>query len=229
MVLRTEVFLPHFPDYLAKLVLEEFGKLPYPMYLQKLLTADFLRILTEQGSVPIQSVIAESVPVHAPVPAPESEQSSVIIEWDDLQQPIGFHRIPSESAELRSIRSSSDIVPIAMHKHSVASRPALVTENEHHLAPMDRLNEQNSVVSDRRAFLGPLPIVHLRLVPFHPLEQLEDAPPVSIESALQESALQTALIVDNHTPLYNANGYKVTQVSTTFARLHFSLTPEHHF
>ncbi len=80
MVLQKEVFLPYFPDLLAEEVLKEFSRPPYPKYVTKLLTADFLRILTDQGPVSIQPVTAESVPVHAPVPAPELEESSVIIE-----------------------------------------------------------------------------------------------------------------------------------------------------
>ncbi len=35
--------------------------------------------------------------------------------------------------------------------------------------------------------------------------------------------------MDNHSPLYNANGYRVSQVSATVARLQFTLTPEYRF
>ncbi len=232
MVLWKEVFLPYFLDLIAEELFKEFGRPQYPKYITKLLTADFLWTLTEQGSIPIKPVSAESAPVQAPVPAPEPEESSVeIIKWDDLQQPIGFLRSTSEPAELHPAPQSTVIGLTAMLEQLVASHPALMTENEqcpaptsqneHRPAPMDGLTEQNSIVSIRRIYPEPLPTVHLHLIPFRPPEQLEVAPPTTTESAPQ-----TALIVDNHTPLYNANGYKVSQVSATSAHLHFTLTPE---
>ncbi len=217
MVLRVKEFQSYFPDYLAKLTLEEFGKPPYPRYLQTLLTAEFLCLLTEFKSISILPVRAQETPVHTSAPMSEPEQSSVDIEWDDSQPLIELVHPPSESAPL--VLASLPIVADLMLAPCAASRLA-PTENEHRLAPTDGLNEQNIV---HRPIAEPSLIARYRLVPFCPPECLEDAP------LLTESVPQTALITDNHSPLYNANGYSLSYVTATSARLKFSLTPEPHF
>ncbi|MCP4599276.1 MAG: hypothetical protein GY847_01845 [Proteobacteria bacterium] len=125
-------------------------------------------------SVSVLSVPAEDSSVC--LPASEAEESSVIIEWDDYQPLIELIHPSFKSAQL--LPASLPIVadPTIMPAPCAASRlaptenelrPALTTENEHRLAPMNRLTKQNSI---RRALPEPLPIVHLRLAPFRPPE-----------------------------------------------------------
>ncbi len=113
------------------------------------------------------------------------------------------------------------IVPITSFQQLVATCPAPTSVTERHPAPTDRLTEQNNFVSIPRAPIEPLPSTRIRITPFRPPEQLEIAPP-----NLPNIVPQTVLIVDNHTPLYNANRYKVSQVTATVARLRFTLTSE---
>ncbi|MCP4603334.1 MAG: hypothetical protein GY847_22925, partial [Proteobacteria bacterium] len=208
MVLCVKALQSYFPDYLAELTLEEFGRPPYTRYLQPLLAVDFLHLLTEPESVPVPPVSVEATPV--PVPVSESEESSIVIEWDDQQPLIELVCSSSESAQSFPVPLSIDADPTTMPALCAAHRPA----------PTNRLTEQNSI---RRALPEPLPIACYRLLPFHSPERLEDVLPIV------EFTPQTALITDNHSPLYNANGYTVFHVTATSARLSFSLTPEPHF
>ncbi len=137
VVLHVKALQSYFPDYLAKLTLEEFGRLPYPRYLQMLLTADFLCLLTKPESVSVPSDSAEVTPVH--VLAPESEESSVVIEWDDHQPPIEFIRPSSESAQLLPVPLPTVADLIVTPALCAAFCPAPTTKNEHRPAPTNRL------------------------------------------------------------------------------------------
>ncbi len=116
-----------------------------------------------------------------------------------------------------------------MVQQLVIIRPALTSITEHRPAQMEGLTEQNTDVAvaiSRASIESPPLIVHLRLILNRPPERVEAVP---VPPATADAVSRTTLIVDNHSPLYNANGYKVSQVSATVARLRFSLTPEYRF
>ncbi|MCP4604721.1 MAG: hypothetical protein GY847_30070, partial [Proteobacteria bacterium] len=140
-----------------------------------------------------------------------TEESTVAIDWNDNQPIIELIRSSPEPAQVPS-------VPLPNALRAISS-PA-PTENEHRLAPMNRLNEPNTV---SRVHAEPSSIARYRIAPFHPLERLEDVPPII------DAAPQTSLVMDNHSPLYHAFGYSVTQLTATSARLVFPLVPECRF
>ncbi len=164
MVLHVKPLQFYFPDYLAELTLEEFGRPPYPTYLQSLLTADFLHLLTEPESVSVPPISVEVMPVLAS--APDSQESSVVIEWDDQQPLIELIHPSSESAPFPFVPPPIVADSTVMSAPHATARPA-PTENEHHLAPTNRLTEQNST---HRAFPEPTPIPRYCLAPFRPPE-----------------------------------------------------------
>ncbi len=217
MVMHVQAFQFYFPDYLTELTLKEFGRPPYPKYLQSLLTDDFLCLLTEPELVSVPSISSETTSVLAS--APKSEESSVVIKWDDQQSLIELIHPFSELAPSSFVSPPIVADSAIMSAPRAAARPA-PTENERCLAQTDGLNEPNFAC---RALPEPLPIVRFHLIPFRPLERLEDILPII------ESTPQTALITDNHMPLYNAHRYAVHHLTATFAHLSFMLTPEPRF
>ncbi len=144
---------------------------------------------------------------------PEPESTIEIIELDDPTELIGFCRSASEQPEARITSPAVLILPLAPLLQ-ISSCPAPTMVNEHRLALTDRLTEQNNFVSTMPIFdrLAES-FVSIRVAPIEPPEQLEIAPP-NVPIVPDVVAL-TTLIVDNHSPLYNMNGYKVTQVTTS--------------
>ncbi len=218
MVLSKDdgVFLKLFLEIVTEALVKEFGMPPYPQYIAQHLPLNFLISPTESEPAPAVEL--------TPQPAPEPEESTVEIEWDSPTEPIGFLRFArsaSEQPEARAVSPTTTIVPTAMVQQLVATHPALTSVTKHHPAPTDRLTEQNTIVATSHELP---PIVCLCLILFHPPEQVDIAPPIATDVVSQ-----TMLIVDNHSPLYNANGYKVSQVYATVTRLRFTLTPEHRF
>ncbi len=221
MVAREKAFQTAYPSYLVPLFLEEFGKPPYPKYLLDLLSDDFLRFLTNPELLSDPNRPSEPLLVSTTVPnlpVPDLPETSVVIEWEE-QQPIEL------------IRSLAELVPAPLvlppnavnHSNPTMSAPSAAAcsapvVNERRLARTEGRSEFNSA---RRTLPEPLPIVRFRLAPNRPPERLEDV--------YVEPIQQTDLITDNHTPLYNANGYSVHHLTATFARLSFMLTPEPYF
>ncbi len=219
MVLSKGFFLQCFPEIVTEALVNEFGRPPYPQYIAQHLPLNFLMPLT--GSEPVPTVEP------MPLPEPEPQESTVEIEWDNPMEPIGFSRSissASEQPEARAASPTSTIGPTTSLQQLVATRPAPTSETEPRPALTDILTEQNIISHAPTEPLAPLPIVRLCLVPFCLPEQVDVVPPNTVNVASR-----MALIVDNHSLLYNANGYKISQVSTTVARLHFTLTPEFHF
>ncbi len=206
------VLLKFYPDIIAEALIEEFGMPPYPQYIVQHLPSDFL--ISPTNSEPVLAVQPLSLP------ASEPEGSVIEIEWDIPTEPIGFHRFAhstSEQPEARTVSPTTVIVPTASVQQLAINRPA----------PTERLTEQNPIVPiPRIPIKSPPSMVCLRLRPNCPPERVEDAP---ISSVVTDVASRTTLIVDNHSPLYNANGYRISQVSATVARLQFTMTPEYRF
>ncbi len=104
---NESIFLKHFLEIIADALIEELGLPPYPHHIMKLLSANFSLPLTEPESVPISPVSVEFLSTEPVlVPVSEPEESTVIIEWDDLQQPIDLIRSTLELAELHTASSS---------------------------------------------------------------------------------------------------------------------------
>ncbi len=179
MVLRVKQFQFYFPKYLAELTLAEYGRPPYPNWLEELFSSKFLRLLIEPTSVSVESAENPSVGVSVP----ETEESTVVIHWND-DQPPELIRSSSESAEVPIVSPPSSAL-------RTISSPA-PTKNEHRLAPTNRLNEPNLA---SRVRVEPSPIARYRIAPFRPLERLEDAP------SIVDTAPQTSLVMDRRSTM----------------------------
>ncbi len=208
------------PGYLYVSPLEAVLRMGLYKYFLDLITTE---LIEELGMPPyLPSIMAWLLTSFLSLPEEEEQETMVeIIELDEPLEPIGFRRSVSES-EARPISPAAPIVPSILIQHISLLHPAptFINEprlaqtllNELRLAPTVELNEQNIFTPTESTPSGLTKSIpaFACAVPTEPPIQLEIVPPaVLLASAVPHPC--TDLIVDNHLPFYNANGYMVSQ------------------